>query len=69
MKSELHRTVSTPVADAVAEDVVVGLVTQGHDPVSDAPLYAPQAAGGLLLLLGLLLSPKEPKEPKAPRKV
>lgn len=31
-------------------------------PFSDAPVYAPEAAGVLLLLL--LLSPKEPKEPK-----
>ncbi|RYJ23183.1 hypothetical protein CU044_5488 [Streptomyces sp. L-9-10] len=31
-------------------------------PFSDAPAYAPEA-GGLLLLLALL-SPKEPKEPK-----
>ncbi|MFD7223088.1 hypothetical protein ACFV9P_18980 [Streptomyces sp. NPDC059892] len=31
-------------------------------PFSDAPVYAPEA-GGLLLLLALL-SPKEPKEPK-----
>ncbi|MCL7378193.1 MULTISPECIES: hypothetical protein [unclassified Streptomyces] len=31
-------------------------------PFSDAPVYAPEAAGALLLLL--LLSPKEPKEPK-----
>lgn len=31
-------------------------------PVSDAPVYAPEA-GGVLLLLALL-SPKEPKEPK-----
>ncbi|MFE4171729.1 hypothetical protein ACFRR7_06660 [Streptomyces sp. NPDC056909] len=31
-------------------------------PCSDAPVYAPEAAGLLLLLL--LLSPKEPKEPK-----
>ncbi|MFC9428826.1 hypothetical protein [Streptomyces sp. NPDC056987] len=31
-------------------------------PLSDAPVYAPEAAGALLLLA--LLSPKEPKEPK-----
>ncbi len=30
--------------------------------LSDAPVYSPQAAGVLLLLV--LLSPKEPKEPK-----
>ena len=30
--------------------------------LSDAPVYAPQAVGILLLLA--LLSPKEPKEPK-----
>ncbi|THC51914.1 hypothetical protein [Streptomyces sp. A1499] len=33
--------------------------------LSDAPVYAPQAAGVLLLLA--LLSPKEPKEPKEPK--
>lgn len=31
-------------------------------PFSDAPVHAPEAAGVLLLLL--LLSPREPKEPK-----
>ncbi len=30
--------------------------------VSDAPVYAPEAAGSLLNLL--LVSPREPKEPK-----
>ncbi|MFK4066466.1 hypothetical protein [Streptomyces sp. NPDC029674] len=32
--------------------------------LSDAPTYAPEAQGALLLLL--LVSPKEPKEPKGP---
>lgn len=37
-------------------------MTEPEAPLSDAPVYAPEAAG--TLLLGLLLSPKEPKEPK-----
>jgi hypothetical protein len=41
-------------------------MTEPESTVSGAPLYSPQAAGGLLL--GLLISPKIPSEPKpAPR--
>ncbi|KDN87861.1 hypothetical protein [Kitasatospora cheerisanensis] len=51
--------VSSPEIGAVK-----ALMTEDESAVSDAPLYRPEAAG-LLLLLGLvLLSPKEPKEKK-----
>ncbi|MFJ8439882.1 hypothetical protein [Kitasatospora griseola] len=53
-----HR-VTTPELGAVR-----ALMTEDESAISDAPLYRPEA-GGLLLLLGLvLLSPKEPKEEK-----
>ncbi|MBL1067475.1 hypothetical protein [Streptomyces sp. 7-21] len=67
MKSELSRPTTTPLADPAMRDAVADLVTHRQAPVSDAPLYAPEATGALLL--GLLLTPKEPKEPKTPRKV
>ncbi|MFD7643387.1 hypothetical protein ACFV4P_22345 [Kitasatospora sp. NPDC059795] len=42
--------------------VVKALMTEGESTVSGAPLYQPEAAGLLLLLGLLLLSPKEPEE-------
>ncbi|MFJ4918624.1 hypothetical protein [Streptomyces sp. NPDC088725] len=45
-------------------DTLVAAITEPEAPMSDAPVYAPEA-GGVLLLLALL-SPREPKEPKTP---
>ncbi|KOT54158.1 hypothetical protein ADK43_27810 [Streptomyces rimosus subsp. rimosus] len=43
----------------------LGWVTaQPEAPLSDAPLPAPEGAAWGVLLLGLLISPKEPKETK-----
>ncbi|MFJ2114723.1 MULTISPECIES: hypothetical protein [unclassified Streptomyces] len=47
---------TTSLASAMAEP---------ETPVSDAPGYAPEGAGLLLLGLLLALSPSEPKEPKS----
>ncbi|MGW4380602.1 hypothetical protein [Kitasatospora sp. NPDC004531] len=44
--------------------VVKSLVAEGEAAYSDAPQYQPEAAGLLLLLGLLLLSPKEPEEEK-----
>jgi hypothetical protein len=66
MRKELLRTTLAP-AGTTELDAVTSLLTPAEAPVSDAPLFAPQAKGGLLL--GLLETPKEPKEPKNPKKV
>lgn len=50
------RLTATPT-DAAA---VGHLMVEPEAPLSDAPMYTPQATGKLLLLL--LLSPKEPKD-------
>ncbi|MEV7085317.1 hypothetical protein AB0O07_05335 [Streptomyces sp. NPDC093085] len=43
-------------------DALTTAMAEPESPFSDAPVYAPEAGGALLLLA--LLSPKEPKEPK-----
>lgn len=40
------------------------VAAQPEAPLSDAPVPAPYGGGWGVLLLGLLLSPKEPKETK-----
>ncbi|WP_328912011.1 MULTISPECIES: hypothetical protein [unclassified Streptomyces] len=55
----LHAPVTTPDLAALGTAMV-----EPETAVSDAPVYSPQAFGGGLLLLGLLLSPTQPKEPK-----
>ncbi|WP_280526801.1 hypothetical protein [Streptomyces chrestomyceticus] len=40
------------------------MATQPEAPLSDAPVPAPHGAAWGVLLLGLLISPKEPKETK-----
>lgn len=47
-------------ADPTERDTVADLMTIREAPISDAPVWAPEAIG--VLLLALLLSPKEPKE-------
>ncbi|MFH8409161.1 hypothetical protein ACH4FX_30880 [Streptomyces sp. NPDC018019] len=48
------------------EETLGWVATQPEAPLSDAPIPIPEAAAGGVgvLLLGLLLSPKEPKETK-----
>ncbi|MFD5553899.1 hypothetical protein ACFWIA_08685 [Streptomyces sp. NPDC127068] len=47
-----------------SEATAVGtLMLEPETTVSGAPIYAPESVG--LLLLALLLSPKEPREPKS----
>ncbi|CAL9486501.1 hypothetical protein ACLIYM_22880 [Streptomyces fenghuangensis] len=56
-----HTTGTTLAPAAPAErDMVADLMTTREAPVSDAPVWAPEAIG--LLLLALLLSPREPRE-------
>ncbi|MCM2420999.1 hypothetical protein [Streptomyces sp. RKAG293] len=59
----LAQTLHSPV---VAPDpTALGLaMMEPETALSDAPVYSPQAIGGGILLLGLLLSPSQPKEPK-----
>lgn len=59
----LAQTVHSPV---VAPDLAAlrSAMAEPETALSDAPVYSPQAIGGGLLLLGLLLSPTQPKEPK-----
>ncbi|MFI6642595.1 hypothetical protein [Streptomyces sp. NPDC050504] len=53
----------TPLLTAPTDTALLGSVMVEPEAVlSDAPTYAPEAAGFLLLLA--LISPKEPKEPK-----
>ncbi|PJE96361.1 hypothetical protein CUT44_17700 [Streptomyces carminius] len=47
-------------ADLTERHTVTDLMTVREAPVSDAPVWAPEAIG--LLLLALLLSPREPRE-------
>ncbi|GLW54725.1 hypothetical protein [Kitasatospora phosalacinea] len=51
------RTATSTEAAALAS-----LMLEDEAVVSDAPTYSPEAVGGGLLVLGLLLSPKPPKE-------
>jgi hypothetical protein len=57
---ETTRPVGTGLAAPVEEAAVMELTIRQEAAVSDAPQYSPQAAGVLLLLI--LLSPKEPKD-------
>ncbi|MFI5756261.1 hypothetical protein [Streptomyces sp. NPDC051569] len=57
----LSRTIS-PAEITLDEHALGTAMTEPEAPMSDAPVYAPEGAGVLLLLL--LLSPKEPAEPK-----
>lgn len=54
-----------PVGTTVEATALGSLMVEPEAVVSDAPLYAPEAAGVLLLLA--LLSPREPKEPRDPK--
>ncbi|MEE1941361.1 hypothetical protein V1L54_18435 [Streptomyces sp. TRM 70361] len=47
-------------ADLTERHAVTDLMTVREAPVSDAPVWAPEAIG--ILLLALLLSPREPRE-------
>ncbi|GAA2382425.1 hypothetical protein GCM10010420_00390 [Streptomyces glaucosporus] len=47
-------------ADMAERHAVTDLMTVQEAPISDAPVWAPEAIG--ILLLALLLSPREPKE-------
>lgn len=58
------RTTVCPVATPEEQAALQALMAEPEAAVSDAPLYSPQGAGALALLLGLLLSPDVPKEPK-----
>ncbi|GAA2430523.1 hypothetical protein [Streptomyces macrosporus] len=57
-----YATTGTTVApaDTAERHTVADLMAVREAPISDAPVWAPEAVG--LLLLALLLSPKEPKE-------
>lgn len=53
----------TPLLVTPTDTMALGAaMVETEAAVSDAPTYAPEATGALLL--GLLISPKEPKEPK-----
>ncbi|MBB5934727.1 hypothetical protein [Streptomyces zagrosensis] len=52
---------TAPLLATPTDEAAVGyLMVEQEAPLSDAPLYTPQASGKLLLLL--LASPKEPKD-------
>ncbi|MEU6114313.1 hypothetical protein ABZ840_07175 [Streptomyces sp. NPDC047117] len=44
-------------------ETLEAVAAQPEAPLSDAPVPSPEGGGIGLLLLGLLLSPKEPKDP------
>ncbi|MGV9878623.1 hypothetical protein [Streptomyces sp. NPDC003006] len=56
----------TPLLVTPTEATALGTAMVEPEAIlSDAPIYAPEAAGKLLALL--LASPQEPKEPKEPK--
>jgi hypothetical protein len=59
-----HATTGTTLSPAAPAErhAVTDLMTVHEAPVSDSPVWAPEAAGLLLLGLALLLSPREPKK-------
>ncbi|MGK5501346.1 hypothetical protein [Streptomyces sp. URMC 125] len=54
------KTTSVTPAAPAERDAVADLMGPREEPVSGAPVWAPEAAGLLLALI--LLSPKDPKE-------
>ncbi|MET8700600.1 MULTISPECIES: hypothetical protein [unclassified Kitasatospora] len=63
MLAQTTRTTRAPLATQAEIDTLGTLITEDEAAVSDAPTYQPEAAGLLLLLGLLLLSPqKQPKE-------
>ncbi len=54
------------VTPATANELsaVTDLLGESEAPLSDAPVFSPQAAGAALLLGLALASPKEPQEPR-----
>jgi hypothetical protein len=65
-KRQMTRPTGTRLAE---QSTVLGLAMQREAPLSDAPLYVPQANPAQLLAGLLLEGPKEPKEPRNPKKV
>ena len=57
------QTMVRPIATPADQAALGTLMTEPEAVLSDPPLEAPQAAGALLLLGLLLLSPETPKEP------
>lgn len=55
---------SSPLTATLTETAAVAaLMAEPEAAISDAPVASPRAAGGLLLALGLLLSPRtDPKD-------
>lgn len=58
------QTTMCPVATPTQLSALDALMAEPETPVSDVPLYSPNAAGALLLAALLLLSPVTPKETK-----
>ncbi|MFF2541992.1 hypothetical protein ACFVUY_05455 [Kitasatospora sp. NPDC058063] len=55
-------TATTSRSATLEAETLASLMVEEEAVVSDAPTYSPEAAGLLLLLGLLLLSPKGPKE-------
>jgi hypothetical protein len=68
-KRQMTRPTGTRLAGLAEQSAVLGLAMQREAPLSDAPLYVPQAKAAQLLAGLLLEGPKEPKEPRNPKKV
>ncbi|MEU6233989.1 hypothetical protein [Kitasatospora sp. NPDC047058] len=62
MLAQTTQTTRAPLATPAEADALGMLMTEDEAAVSDAPTYCPEAAGALLLVGLLLLSPKQPKE-------
>lgn len=58
----LAQTTTALLADPTEKATARSLMVEQEAPLSDAPLYSPEAVGVLLLLL--LLSPTSPREPR-----
>jgi hypothetical protein len=68
-KRPMRRPAGTRLAGLAEQSAVLGLAMQPEAPVSDAPLFTPQAKAHSLLAGLLAEGPEEPEEPRHPKKV
>ncbi|WP_255307988.1 hypothetical protein [Streptomyces marincola] len=62
MPVQVSTRISPVLAGSAERSALTSLISEPEAPVSGAPVYSPEAVGVLLLLI--LLSPKQPSEPR-----